>query len=283
MKSIRFALALLSLTAIAGPLAAQADPADLGRLDEGIAVLEATQKQVMGELTSLEKALNDPEAVVWPTGEGWAWASTGQLEREVAFLQLAASRPEGKDRTDRVAGLALPASLAEAAIDSPNRPARRVVREWADSHGAEHQKAIATHHQNLKRTAKMTESWLAEHRAQRAAVTQPVAQSAAYPQGPCYVPPGKWAMGSTREVLEITVNDYFVTATKTRGSRQVPAGKINFYVHPRTCDAGLQNAEDGFVNPYWVRARIQIKWIQPGSQFSIDWPDRQEIVYTKAE
>lgn len=283
MKPIRLTLIFLFVLAVAHGAVAQADRAELGRIDQEIAILEATRQRVTNEIAALERALSDPNTVVWSTGDGWRSAASAELVDQVAFLQMAAERPESRDRTEEIAGLGLPASLVEMAESRANRPAQRTVREWAESQGTADQKVLAGHLQKLKRTMKMTESWLAEHRAQRQAVLQPATRAAAYPQGPCYVPPGKWSMGSTREVLEITANDYFVTATKTRGSRQVPAGKINFYVHPRTCDAGLQNAEDGFVNPYWVRARVAVEWIEPGKQFSIAWPERQEIVYTRVD
>ncbi len=283
MKAVRNTLMLMTLACVVVPLAAQVDPDELGRLDSGIAVLEATHKRVAGELAAIEQGMASPEVVVWPTANGWASAPTSQLIDEVAFVQLAATRPDGKDRTGRIAGLTLPAELVEAAKGSPDRPAKRLVREWAEAHGAEHQEATAALHRKLKRTAKMTESWLAEYRAQRQAATQPVSGSPAYPQGACYVPPGKWQIGSSPEVLDVAANGYFVTATKTRGSRQVPAGKINFYVHPRTCDAGLQNAEEGYTNPFWVRSRVQVRWIEPGKQFAIQWPERAETVYTLVE
>lgn len=282
MKAIRlifiFLFAVIAILAPAGPASAQAG----GDVDEEIAMLEATLARLRPDLAALERAIADPAATTWMTVEGWRSATTEELVAKVAFLQLAAARPEARDRTERIAGLELPATLAETARERTNRPAQRLVREWSEAEGPNNQREVAAHQQALKRTIKTAEGWLAEQRAVKQASERPAAPDSAYSEGPCYIPAGNWQVGDSREVLEVT-SDSFVIARKTRGSRNIPAGKVSFYVRPLTCDAGLQSADEGYVNPEWVRSRVAVRWIEPNAKFAIDWPGREEVTYTRVE
>ena len=248
-------------------------------LDEEIAILSATLETLRGDLAELDGVLGDPAMIVWPTTDGWSAAARDDLVRKVSFLQLADTRTDRERRPGRLAGLGLPASLAELVYERPARPARRVVREWTESQGPA-DKALASYRQGLVRGIKLAETWLADHQEHRQAMARPLAGDI-YPEGPCHVPPGNWRVGETREVLEIEKVSFRIFATKTKGSANIPAEVISFFLDPRSCHAGLHVADRGYVNPRWVPGKVEVRWVTKGEQFSIAWPDRAPVVYTR--